>query len=150
MKVYLFILVVLFSSCSLFDAMKKKSFVYKERGLEETLPLLVPKGYKSVNVIDSGGNKVQTYTYGDGAVLYFAYGDTTNKIQSIDTTVNISKVYPEAIPYFKVLDSNNLFRRESRFGNLRLGYKNVGWEHEARFDSSINYASWQQINKSSK
>ena len=147
MKVYLIILAVALSSCALFDGMRKKSFVYKERGLNERLDLLVPKGYKNVSVVDSAGNRMQAYEYGDGAVLYFAYGDTTKKIQSIDTTINISKVYPISVPYFKVLDSNNLFRRESRFGNLRFGYKNVGWEQEAKFDSSINYASWQQIRK---
>lgn len=147
MKVYVLILAVLFSSCSLFDGMRKRSFVYKDLGKEEILFLMVPKGYKDVRLVDSARNRVQAYTYSGGAVLYFAYGDTTQKIQAVDTTINIPKIYPVSVPYFKVLDSNNLFRRESRFGNLRFGYKNVGWEQEARFDSSINYASWQQIRK---
>ena len=149
MKFFFIILVVFFSSCSLFDGLRKRSFVYKEDGTDHHLSVLVPKGYKKVNVtIDSAGNKIKRYTYSDGAFLYFFHGDSTKEIQAIDTAMNIAKFYPGNTKYYKGQDSSNgLFWRESGYKNLRFGYKNINHDVEARFDSAVNYASWQQIKK---
>ena len=147
MKVYLLILAVVFSSCSLFDGLKKRSFAYENNGKKYNLPLLIPKKYKTVKVtVDSAGNREQIYQYANGSLLYFAYGDTTKELQSIVTAMNITRFYPGNIHYYKGQDSSTaLFWRESRYKNLRFGYRNVPFETEAVFDSSINYAGWQRL-----
>ena len=147
MKKLWFLLLISCTSCSLFDGMKKRSFEY---GNAQSLPLLVPKGYKKAEVqTDSAGNKVFLFSYANDASLYFAFGDTTKEYQYIDTAMNIAKYYPEHVLLYKGQNTNNrLFWRESRYQNFRLGYRNISSEKESAFDSSINYASWQLMKKS--
>lgn len=146
MKYGLFLMLVIFSSCSLFDGMRKKSFNYNE---QQSLPLLVPKGYKKTELKqDSAGNKMRLFSYKDGGALYFYYGDTAKEYQSFDTAMHISKFYPGNVQFYKGQDSSNgLFWRESRHKNFRFGYRNISIAREAKFDSSINYAGWQVTRK---
>ena len=143
MKYSLFLLLIAVSSCSLFDGMRKKSFAYDEG---QSLPLVIPKGFSKTELkTDSAGNKTKLFSYGDGAALYFYYGDTEI---AIDTTMHISKFYPGNVQYYKGQDSSNgLFWRESRYKNFRFGYRNIATEKEGMFDSSVNYAAWQVIRK---
>src|SRR5215213_7632043 len=133
MKYGLFLLLIAFSSCSLFDGMKKKSFAYSDG---QSLPLVVPKGFRKVELnTDNAGNKTKLFSYRDGAALYFYYGDTA---LTIDTTMHISKFYPADVQYYKAQDSSNgLFWRESRYKYFRLGYRNISAEKEGMFDSSV-------------
>ena len=146
MKKLLFLLLIGCTSCSLFHGMKKRSFEY-DNG--QSLPLLVPKGYKKAEVqADATGNKVHLFSYANDASLYFAFGDTTKEYQPIDTTMNIAKFYPEHVSLYKGQNSNKLFWRESRYENFRFGYRNISSEKESAFDSSVNYAAWQVMQKS--
>lgn len=142
MKYLLFLLLLSFASCSLFDGMRKNSFAYTD---EKTLPLVIPKGFKKVELhTDSAGNKTRLFTYSDGGTLYFYYGDTTKNLHPIDTVMHIAKFYPQEVLFYKGQDSNNgLFWRESRYKNFRFGYRNISFEREALFDSSLNNAGWQ-------
>ena len=142
MKWMILLLMIGFASCSLFDGMRKKSFVYDEG---QVLPLFVPKGFKKAELkTDSAGNKTRLFSYSDGGALYFYYGDTTH--YTFDTAMHISKFYPGNVQFFKSQDSSNgLFWRESRYKNFRFGYRNVSIEREADFDSSVNYAAWQLL-----
>jgi hypothetical protein len=146
MKYGLFLLLIVFTSCSLFDGMRKKTFAYDDG---ETLPLLIPKGFKNAELkTDSAGNKTRLFSYDDGAFLYFYYGDTTIEFQPIDTLMNIPKFYPGNVQFYKGQDgSNALFWRESRYKNFLFGYQNISREREGMFDSSVNYAARQVILK---
>jgi hypothetical protein len=146
MKYSLLLVLVVLTSCSLFNAMRKNSFAYADH---EVLPLLVPKDYKNVELkADNAGNKTCVFSYEDGGALYFYYGDTTKNNLFIDTSMNIPKYYPENVQFYKGLDSSNgLFWRESQYKNFRFGYRNITTEREALFDSSVNYAAWQAFRK---
>lgn len=139
-----FLILIVFASCSLFDGMKKNSFAYDDG---QVLPLFVPKGFKKAELkTDKSGNKTRLFSYSDGSALYFYYGDTSQYV--LDTSMHISKFYPDNVQFFKGQDSSNrLFWRESRFKNFRFGYRNVSIAREPYFDSSVNYASYQAIRK---
>src|SRR5215203_5273948 len=142
MKKLLFLLLIACTSCSLFDGMKKRSFEYENA---KFLSLLVPKGYKKAEVkADNDGNKVHSFSYGNEASLYFAFGDTTKEYQPIDSSMNIAKFYPGDVLFYKGQDySNRLFWRESRYKSFRFGYRNISAERESEFDYSLNYAASQ-------
>ena len=144
MKYFLFLLLISCASCSLFDGMRRNSFAYADG---QTLPLVVPKGFKKANMqTDAAGNKTQVFSYSGGETLYFYYGDTTKNYPPIDTSMHIGKFYPENVLFYKGQDnSNGSFWRESRYKNFRFGYKNVSTVREALFDSSVNYAGWQVV-----
>jgi len=146
MKKLLFLLLIGCTSCSLFDGMKKRSFEY-DNG--QSLPLLVPKGYKKAEVqADATGNKVHMFSYANNASLYFAFGDTTKEYQAIDTTMNIAKFYPANVLLYKGQNNNDrLFWRESRYKNFRFGYRNISSKKESAFDYSVNYATSQILKK---
>ncbi len=124
--------------------MRKSSFAYADR---EVLPLVVPKGFNKVELkTDSAGNRTRLFSYGDGAALYFYYGDTISKNLPVDTSLNIAKYYPGDVQFYKGQDSSNgLFWRESQYKNFRFGYRNITGERETLFDSSLNYAGWQMV-----
>jgi hypothetical protein len=145
MKYFLFLLLIACTSCSLFDGLKKNSFAYDDG---KTLPLVVPKGFRKVELqTDSAGNKTRMFTYGDGGTLYFYYGDTIKNRNPIDTMMHIAKFYPQDVLFYKGQDSSNgLFWRESRYKNFRFGYRNISFEREALFDSSLNNTGWQVVN----
>ena len=142
MKKLLFFFLIGCASCSLFDGMRKNSFVYADG---QTLPLVVPKGFRKANVqTDAAGNRIEVFSYAGGGTLYFYYGDTIKEYQPIDTSMHIGKFYPENVLFYKGQDNRNgLFWRESRFRNFRFGYKNVSANREGWFDSSVNYAARQ-------
>jgi len=144
MKVLMIVLLLGLTSCSLFDGMRKKSFVYDDG---KSLRLLIPKGFvKKKLQTDSVGNKTQVFSYGGGSELYFYFGDTTMKHLPIDTSMNIPKYYPGPVRFYKGQHSSNgLFWRESQYKNFRFGYKNISSNREATFDSSLNYAAWQLL-----
>jgi hypothetical protein len=144
MKIIFCLLVISCVSCSLFDGLKKDSFAYNGA---ETLPLYVPKGFKKKDLqTDAAGNKMQVFSYSNGGELYFYFGDPTIEHLSIDTSMNVAKQYPENVLFYKGQDnSNGLFWRESRYKNFRFGYKNVSYDREGWFDSSLNYAAKQII-----
>ena len=146
MKNFLFLLLIGCASCSLFDGMRKKTFEYNNG---QFLSLLVPKGYKKVEVqTDGAGNRLHLFSYANDASLYFAFGDTTKEYQPIDTTMNIAKFYPGNVLFYKGQHNNNrLFWRESKYKNFRFGYRNISGKEESAFDSSVNYAGWQVIRK---
>lgn len=146
MKYSWFLLLVVFASCSLFDGMRKNSFVYDDGKM---LSLNVPKGYNKVELkTDSEGNKTRLFSYGNGGTLYFYFGDTTKEYQAVDTAMHIPKYYPVNVKFYKAQDSSNgLFWRESSYKNFRFGYKNISIQREGVFDSAINYAAWQVIQK---
>src|SRR5215213_4485803 len=112
MKQFLFFLLIGCASCSLFDGMRRNSFVYADG---QTLPLAVPKSFRKVNVqTDAAGNRIQVFSYADGGSLYFYYGDSTKEYQPIDTSMHIAKFYPGNVLFYKGQDnSNKLFWRES-------------------------------------
>ena len=140
MRWMLFLVVIGFASCSLFDGMKRSSFTYDDG---QVLPLVIPKGFKNSELkTDSAGNKTRLFSYADGAALYFYYGDSSH--YSLDTSMHISKFYPDQVKFFKGQDSSNgLFWRESQYKNFRFGYKNISTGREAMFDSSVNHAARQ-------
>jgi hypothetical protein len=144
MKWMLFLIMVGFASCSLFDGMRRNSFAYKEG---ESLPLFIPKRSAKLNLqIDDSGNRMQVFQYPNGGELYFYYGKTTKESLSIDTSMHIAKYYPGEVLYYKGQDNSNLsFWRENRYGNFRFGYRGVSGDREGWFDSSLNYAAWQLI-----
>ena len=144
MKYSLFLSLLFFASCSLFDGMRKKSFAYDE---QQSLSLIVPKGFKKAEqATDSAGNKTRLFSYDNGGALYFYYGDTAKNNLSFDTTMHIAKFYPGNVQFYKGQDSSNgLFWRESRYKNFRFGYRNISTEKEGMFDSSVNHAAWQVI-----
>ena len=146
MKYFLFLLLIGCFSCSLFDGMRKNSFAYDDG---QIMPLAIPKGFKKEELqTDSAGNKIKLFSYADGSIIYFYYGDTTKNYQPIHTSMNIAKYYPGNVLFYKGQDSSNrLFWRESRYKNFRFGYRNISFEREALFDSSVNYAASQAIMK---
>jgi hypothetical protein len=134
----LLLLMIGCQSCFLFSDLKKTKIALPGR----TVKIVVPKKFnKSQLQIDSLGNMVQYYYYGDGSVLYFAsLKDTSRELQTINYHDNIAKeLYNTS--YYKGLDSSNYFWRETRFGSYRAGYRNIDADDEGNFDSSINYFS---------
>src|SRR5690242_18187529 len=146
MKWMLILLVAGFASCSLFDGMRKNSFVYKNG---ESLPLFIPKRFTKQDLqTDAEGNRMRVFKYANGSELYFYYGDTTKEYLLIDTSIHIAKYYPADVKFYKGQDnSNGLFWRENRYGNFRFGYRHISSDREGWFDSSLNYAAWQIIKK---
>lgn len=150
MKFCLFVSFVVIISCSSIKGLRKKEFVYSDRAGDQKIHLLVPKGYRKELIRDTLGNKLQLYTYRNGAALYFIYGDTTVNFQYINLQYNIPKEHPAGGWMFKGIDSTGLFWREVRQGMFRVGYKNIPGASEFKFDTVVNYAVWQNRQESGK
>ena len=141
MKLLLLLLIIGFSSCSLFNGFKKRNFNYGEKG--ESFGVIIPKGWKKTEFkSDSADNKVQYYYYKNGSSLYLVRNaDSLISFQPIIFSNHIPLIHPQDGLIYKGIDSNGLYWREIRLKDFRFGYKNVPTETEARFDSALNYAA---------
>jgi hypothetical protein len=139
---FLIVFLVLLQSCFLFGKYKRSSFSYTENGVVKTARLVVPKGYSHSEIKkDSAGNEIKYFYYGRDAFLYFArLQDTSTEFQPIIYDVNIPRALYNTI-YFKGIDADSRYWRETRFDSFKSGYRNVKWGRDGRFDSSINYFS---------
>ena len=130
------ICIVLLMSCNPFRN-------FKTRQLEsdgKILSLSIPNRYiKEESRIDSLGNKLQVFNYGNGAYLYFATVKDSVDLQLIDKEKNIAKLHSIGGIFYKGIDAKGLFWREVQIDNLRYGYKNVTRDSEIKFDSAINF-----------
>ncbi len=146
-KTYCLLLLIIASSCSLFNGFKRKEFHYTDNNTPQKIALLIPKGFDSEKKsVDSAGNQQQVFSYENGAFLYFSFlADTTKTYQPIQEERHITKTHPGGGYFFKGRDSTGLYWRELRQNNFRAGYKNVSPEVEEKFDSAINYAGYRRI-----
>ena len=128
------------SSCFLFRDYRKSGFTYMENGEAKTVDLLVPKKYtRSETRKGADGRDEKFFYYPGGPQLYFARViDTTLQYMRISYGENIPKQYL-GITYFKGFDSSGYYWRESRVGNFRAGYVDVGLDNDGLFDSSVNH-----------
>jgi hypothetical protein len=130
-------------SCSLFPELSRRDFTFNNNNSTQNINILVPRGYaKTEKVIDSAGNQLQLFHYGN-AILYSAFfKDTAMSFQNIDTSFHIPLPHPRGGLIYKGIDSAHLYFREIRLYNgLRFGYKNVSQAQEGAFDSALNYSS---------
>ncbi|HZF65454.1 MAG TPA: hypothetical protein VEZ55_13245 [Chitinophagaceae bacterium] len=135
---FLFLLV----SCNSLRGLKKQDFSYAGN---KHLSLLVPKKFKKQEFFsDSAGNQAKIYTYSDGAVLYFAYGDSSKQYQYISRSMNIPKQHPGGGWMYKGQDSTQLFWREVNLPGFKFGYWNVSSGREIKFDTAVNHPVWQK------
>ncbi len=137
------------SSC-LLSKYRRTDFTYNEGAQSYTIPIVVPKGFsKEKTEVDSSGNTILSYTYGNHALFYVAHVvDTSLQIQSLVRADNLPQVYrPTGAVVYKGVDSGHLFWREIRQNNLWVGYRFVPKDWENRFDSATNYALIQSFRK---
>ena len=129
-------------SCSIFGKYRRSDFTYTANGEANTVKLVVPKGYSRTEVKkDAAGNEVKYYYYSGGTQLYFAHlADTSFELQPIQYDLNIPRELYNTI-YFKGIDSNGRYWRETRFDQFKSGYYLVKRGRDGRFDSSMNYFS---------
>jgi hypothetical protein len=141
MKFLLLLLFICFSSCSLFNGFKKRTFDYGAN--DESFDVMIPKGWKKSELkSDSADNKVQYYHYKNGSALYLVrIADSLTSFQPINFSNHIPLIHPKGGLIYKGIDSNGLYWREIRLHDFRFGYKNVPTETEARFDSALNFAA---------
>ena len=146
MKNYAIILFLfsLLNSCFLFSKYKRTDFTYDVGAQAFAIPIVVPKGYNRERTeVDSSGNTILSYTYGNNAVFYVAHmEDTSVQIQPISEEDNIPRAASTTgALIYKGIDTNHLLWREIRQNDLRVGYRFVPRELESRFDSATNYAA---------
>ncbi|MCW3073518.1 MAG: hypothetical protein JWP69_587 [Flaviaesturariibacter sp.] len=141
MKSSLLILLLFLISCNPYKALRRDRFAYTEGGIIKSLDLRVPKGYDKKVETDAWGNQVQTYTYGNGASLYFLHLANDSSYRSIDTAFHIGQPQLYGGLFYKELDSSHRrFWREVFVKNFRFGYKKVVPEtQEALLDSALNF-----------
>ncbi|RYF81377.1 MAG: hypothetical protein EON98_12440 [Chitinophagaceae bacterium] len=141
----LLLVVVSVSSCFLFRDYKKTNFRYSANGQSSSLPIIAPKGFVKQERIDTAGISMQTFYYPGGAILYAAYlADTSYTLQPINERIHQPLIHRLGGLVYKGQDSNELYYREIRQGNLRFGYRGVPSVNESYFDSATNYASLQR------
>lgn len=135
------------SSCFLFSKYRKTTFNYSHEGQSYSLPLLVPKGYtKEKSGTDSAGNTLLEYYYGGKTFFYAAYlADTAISVQPIIKEDNMPQLNIKGAVIYKGIDANDLFWREVRKKNIRVGYRYVPQLVEGRFDSATNFAAVQVV-----
>lgn len=144
MKWILPLLLLFTASCALLKGYKKDEFYYTAAPQQnQCLPLLIPRGALKEEIKqEPDGSKVQTYHYGNGTVLYIAYNtDTTWQYQPIAPEENVPLLHPLGGIMYKGITKDLLYWREIRIDSLRMGYVNVPYDLEIRFDSALNYAS---------
>jgi hypothetical protein len=147
MRFLLVLLICAFASCTLLRGYKKRSFEDTDR--QRTISLLLPKGFKKETaMVDTSGNRMQTYQYSDGTVFYIAQLRDSLSFQTINEEYHIPKMYPDSVLFYKAADSaSGLFWRESKWRNYKVGYKNVSADKEPKFDSAVNHVGWQWARK---
>ena len=137
------LLLISLTSCIFRRDFKKGTFVYDTNG---ALPILIPSDYIGDSITtDSAGNKVRRFKYSNGASFYIARLVDSATVQPIDREMNIPKMYPQGVWLYKGIDTGRLFWRESQLNHFRFGYRNVPAEWEVKFDSAVNYASFQKL-----
>lgn len=150
MKCFVFLLLVLLSSCGLLTPYRSQRFLYTPAGgQEKAIPIKVPRGFKIRSVtIDSLGNKEQVYRYANGAVYYAAYStNATRTYQPIDTSNNQPLPHRLGGLIYKGQDSSHLFWREIRMDSLHFGYRYVSRDNEIKFDQALNLSSLWKVRK---
>ncbi len=145
-KITCLLLVIIISSCALFNGFKRREFQYTAGNSPQPFSLLIPKGFKSEKKnVDSAGNMQQFFSYENGATLYFALlADTTKEYQPVVQENHMAKMHPAGGYYYKGRNSSGLYWKELRQNNFRAGYKNVPSDFEEKFDSAINYAGYKK------
>jgi hypothetical protein len=147
--VILFLLVVL-SSCFLSSQYRKTTFMYSTGSKFYSIPIIVPKGYtKERTEVDSSGNTILSYTYGEKTTFYVAHlEDSSKQLQPIDKKQNKQQIDSvTGLVMYKGLDSNALFWKEIQGQNFRTGYRYVPKSSENKFDSAANYCALQTITR---
>jgi hypothetical protein len=131
------------SSCFLFKDLKREQFTYNNNGQTHSLPLKVPKGYRSEKLeVDSAGNTARFFYYKGGTVFYAAHlVDTARQYQSIDYSRNIPLQHIKGGWIFKGMDSTGRYWREIRVGTCKFGYSGVPPSREGDFDEALNWSS---------
>jgi hypothetical protein len=106
----------------------------------------VPKEYARMErKTDSSGMEAQFYYYPDGAILYFAsLKDSSALYQYIDSEKNLPRQLYNTT-YFKGVNEDGRYWRQTIFGNFKAGYVGVDKEYDGVFDSAINYFSLRSI-----
>ncbi|HEX2608681.1 MAG TPA: hypothetical protein VHK91_14940, partial [Flavisolibacter sp.] len=140
----IFLLGAALASCSLAGKFRKSEFTYTEGTIEQSIPILIPKGYTSEKTeVDSSGNTILTYRYKDNSIFYIAHlADTSVQLQPFIESQNIPRVALQTGAWvFKGIDREDLFWREIRNQTIWTGYRFVPSETEARFDSATNYVA---------
>jgi hypothetical protein len=134
-------LLLLAVACNPYKALRKDSFTYTTNGVAQSLDLRVPKGYRKTIETDAAGNIIQTYSYSNGAALYFIDLAHDSSYRSIDTALHIGKPQLYGGIFYKELDSSHSrFWREVFAKDLRFGYRKAAPEtQEAVLDSAVNF-----------
>ena len=142
-RVIFFFLLASLSSCFLFSDFSKTRMSYSDA---PAFDVIIPKkAEKSELITDSSGNEVKMFYYDNGTVLYFAkMKDTSVAYQDINYDMNIPGTLYNSV-YYKGVDSNGRYWRETRFGNYKAGYYLVHEERDGVFDSSLNYFRLRSI-----
>jgi hypothetical protein len=137
---YLFLLVILLESCFLFGKFKKDQLSFTENGKPVAYTVVIPKKFAShKSSTDSSGNQMVFYHYPDGTTLYFVRAaDTSIQYQPINYALNIPKALYNTI-FFKGIDSNGAYWRETRYGIYKIGYYGASPGEDWKFDSALNY-----------
>jgi hypothetical protein len=145
-RILLGFFLVSLSSCFLFSDFSKRKISYSDTLPGQSIPVIIPRKFNSsANSVDSSGNEAAFFHYRNGAVLYFAkMNDTTASYQYINYDMNIPKTLYQSL-YFKGVDSNGRYWRETRFGNYKAGYYGVNEDRDGVFDSSLNYFHLRSI-----
>lgn len=144
----LFLAIASFSSCFLFRDYSERTISYTADGDPKSMTVIVPRKYdRSEKKVDSAGNEVQYFYYGNGAVLYFArLQDTSATFQYIDYYMNIPQHLYHTL-YYKGVYPDGRYWRETRFGNYKAGYYKVDENSDGTFDSSLNYFSLRSVTR---
>lgn len=87
---------------------------------------------------------METFEYPGGAIFYTALlKDTQVRIFPFDTSLHQPISHISGGTVLKGQNEEELFYREIRVGNVRVGYRNVSWYAELLFDSATNHTSLQ-------
>ena len=141
----LLVLVSSLSSCFLFRPYREAEFRYTENGIEQRVPLVVPKRYgQSTTETDSSGNQVLVFHYGSSKLYFARMNDTSRPVQAIYYPDNLPKQYLDVL-FYKGIDSTGRYWRESRIPGFRSGYYRVEEGRDGLFDSSVNYFSLRAL-----
>lgn len=130
------------TSCFLSKPYRIENFNYADKGSNYSFPLVVPRGYsKKWTSVDETGNSILTYSYRNGSIFYMAHmTDTAADMQPIDMQENIARQsHHTGALIYKGMDKNDLYWREVRQKNFRVGYRYVSSDNEYKFDSATNY-----------
>lgn len=143
MRIFLFFILVSFNSCFLFSDFTKRTISYHDTG---SMQVVVPKRFHRAEMkTDSAGNQVQYYYYGSGTVLYFAkMKDTSTALQYINYDMNLPKDLLDT-KFYKGVNEDNRYWRESRNGDFKAGYYKVHSENDGIYDSSLNYFTQRSL-----